>query len=111
MGNRTTSEKSCQIEWLSLIHISEPTRLLSISYAVSCLNKKIGHQVEDVGLEGARPALGVAAAADEPGLAEHLEVLGHRLHGHVVGLGELVHGRVSDGEPRHDVAPGRVGQG
>src|SRR5674536_90616 len=29
-----------QGEWLSLIHISEPTRLLSISYAVFCLNKK-----------------------------------------------------------------------
>src|SRR5678815_3698096 len=26
-----------QIEYLSLIHISEPTRLLSISYAVFCL--------------------------------------------------------------------------
>eukprot|EP00658_Telonema_sp_P-2_P077554 TRINITY_DN7037_c0_g1_i2.p1 TRINITY_DN7037_c0_g1~~TRINITY_DN7037_c0_g1_i2.p1 ORF type:complete len:274 (-),score=73.18 TRINITY_DN7037_c0_g1_i2:56-877(-) len=28
------------LEWLSLIHISEPTRLLSISYAVFCLKKK-----------------------------------------------------------------------
>ena len=28
------------IEALSLIHISEPTRLLSISYAVFCLKKK-----------------------------------------------------------------------
>src|SRR5678815_1433886 len=28
------------IYWLSLIHISEPTRLLSISYAVFCLKKK-----------------------------------------------------------------------
>ena len=27
--------------YLSLIHISEPTRLLSISYAVFCLKKKI----------------------------------------------------------------------
>src|SRR5678816_1121145 len=27
-------------QWLSLIHISEPTRLLSISYAVFCLKKK-----------------------------------------------------------------------
>ena len=26
---------------LSLIHISEPTRLLSISYAVFCLKKKL----------------------------------------------------------------------
>src|SRR5678816_1646113 len=28
------------VEHLSLIHISEPTRLLSISYAVFCLKKK-----------------------------------------------------------------------
>eukprot|EP00658_Telonema_sp_P-2_P026554 TRINITY_DN20737_c0_g1_i2.p1 TRINITY_DN20737_c0_g1~~TRINITY_DN20737_c0_g1_i2.p1 ORF type:complete len:1096 (-),score=231.64 TRINITY_DN20737_c0_g1_i2:56-3343(-) len=45
------SSKSCVTEWkqkytlvrsylLSLIHISEPTRLLSISYAVFCLKKK-----------------------------------------------------------------------
>src|SRR5678815_6080638 len=30
----------CTIYDLSLIHISEPTRLLSISYAVFCLKKK-----------------------------------------------------------------------
>src|SRR5678816_1315296 len=30
----------CMKEQLSLIHISEPTRLLSISYAVFCLKKK-----------------------------------------------------------------------
>ena len=29
------------VDILSLIHISEPTRLLSISYAVFCLKKKI----------------------------------------------------------------------
>ena len=29
-----------EVEALSLIHISEPTRLLSISYAVFCLKKK-----------------------------------------------------------------------
>src|SRR5678815_3011043 len=28
------------LQYLSLIHISEPTRLLSISYAVFCLKKK-----------------------------------------------------------------------
>ena len=32
-------DKSVRV--LSLIHISEPTRLLSISYAVFCLKKKI----------------------------------------------------------------------
>src|SRR5674536_374926 len=31
---------SCEPANLSLIHISEPTRLLSISYAVFCLKKK-----------------------------------------------------------------------
>ena len=29
-----------EVLYLSLIHISEPTRLLSISYAVFCLKKK-----------------------------------------------------------------------
>eukprot|EP00658_Telonema_sp_P-2_P024766 TRINITY_DN19970_c0_g1_i2.p1 TRINITY_DN19970_c0_g1~~TRINITY_DN19970_c0_g1_i2.p1 ORF type:complete len:571 (-),score=152.32 TRINITY_DN19970_c0_g1_i2:66-1778(-) len=33
-------EFGCECEGLSLIHISEPTRLLSISYAVFCLKKK-----------------------------------------------------------------------
>ena len=33
---------------LSLIHISEPTRLLSISYAVFCLKKKIPHSSDSV---------------------------------------------------------------
>eukprot|EP00658_Telonema_sp_P-2_P053206 TRINITY_DN41669_c0_g1_i1.p2 TRINITY_DN41669_c0_g1~~TRINITY_DN41669_c0_g1_i1.p2 ORF type:complete len:107 (+),score=24.32 TRINITY_DN41669_c0_g1_i1:208-528(+) len=34
------SSKSSHVLYLSLIHISEPTRLLSISYAVFCLKKK-----------------------------------------------------------------------
>eukprot|EP00658_Telonema_sp_P-2_P068722 TRINITY_DN57697_c0_g1_i1.p1 TRINITY_DN57697_c0_g1~~TRINITY_DN57697_c0_g1_i1.p1 ORF type:complete len:106 (+),score=32.50 TRINITY_DN57697_c0_g1_i1:120-437(+) len=33
--------KDADAWYLSLIHISEPTRLLSISYAVFCLKKKI----------------------------------------------------------------------
>src|SRR5678815_2900108 len=33
-------EEASGIKYLSLIHISEPTRLLSISYAVFCLKKK-----------------------------------------------------------------------
>src|SRR5665254_5958 len=33
----------CDVD-LSLIHISEPTRLLSISYAVFCLKKKKKHE-------------------------------------------------------------------
>ena len=34
-----------QLLLLSLIHISEPTRLLSISYAVFCLKKKKQHPI------------------------------------------------------------------
>ena len=35
-----TKDEPRWIQDLSLIHISEPTRLLSISYAVFCLKKK-----------------------------------------------------------------------
>src|SRR5678815_2907272 len=35
-----TSDRAIDFMRLSLIHISEPTRLLSISYAVFCLKKK-----------------------------------------------------------------------
>eukprot|EP00658_Telonema_sp_P-2_P035684 TRINITY_DN25911_c0_g1_i2.p1 TRINITY_DN25911_c0_g1~~TRINITY_DN25911_c0_g1_i2.p1 ORF type:complete len:113 (+),score=33.37 TRINITY_DN25911_c0_g1_i2:176-514(+) len=34
------SDSNSSVSSLSLIHISEPTRLLSISYAVFCLKKK-----------------------------------------------------------------------
>src|SRR5674536_384371 len=34
------ADPNAPAQCLSLIHISEPTRLLSISYAVFCLNKK-----------------------------------------------------------------------
>ena len=37
----STASVSIAAEYLSLIHISEPTRLLSISYAVFCLTKNI----------------------------------------------------------------------
>eukprot|EP00658_Telonema_sp_P-2_P021675 TRINITY_DN18643_c0_g1_i1.p1 TRINITY_DN18643_c0_g1~~TRINITY_DN18643_c0_g1_i1.p1 ORF type:complete len:197 (+),score=33.80 TRINITY_DN18643_c0_g1_i1:89-679(+) len=39
-GVWTRREWTDQLRTLSLIHISEPTRLLSISYAVFCLKKK-----------------------------------------------------------------------
>eukprot|EP00658_Telonema_sp_P-2_P030588 TRINITY_DN23077_c0_g1_i1.p1 TRINITY_DN23077_c0_g1~~TRINITY_DN23077_c0_g1_i1.p1 ORF type:complete len:136 (+),score=20.02 TRINITY_DN23077_c0_g1_i1:399-806(+) len=44
-----TADHNQTLQYLSLIHISEPTRLLSISYAVFCLKKKkittIQHQI------------------------------------------------------------------
>ena len=41
--NMDETAEQCAIRW-SLIHISEPTRLLSISYAVFCLKKKKKNQ-------------------------------------------------------------------
>ena len=41
-----TGVAALNIGGLSLIHISEPTRLLSISYAVFCLKKKNKRQEE-----------------------------------------------------------------
>ena len=53
---------SLLLQDLSLIHISEPTRLLSISYAVFCLKKKRPQQKiyacgENVALRKSRVAL------------------------------------------------------
>ena len=53
------------------------------------------HQVEHVRLEVARPPLRVPAAADQPGVLEHPEVLGHGLQRDVVRRGQLVDGRVA----------------
>eukprot|EP00658_Telonema_sp_P-2_P074409 TRINITY_DN6361_c0_g1_i2.p1 TRINITY_DN6361_c0_g1~~TRINITY_DN6361_c0_g1_i2.p1 ORF type:complete len:101 (-),score=12.53 TRINITY_DN6361_c0_g1_i2:23-325(-) len=39
-SSHTNTNATGLIHGLSLIHISEPTRLLSISYAVFCLKKK-----------------------------------------------------------------------
>src|SRR5678815_2166273 len=39
-NSRSSTYNGVTVNSLSLIHISEPTRLLSISYAVFCLKKK-----------------------------------------------------------------------
>ena len=69
------------------------------------------HQLQHLGFQVHRPPLGVAAAADQPGVLQHLQVLGDRLHAHLVGLRELADRGVPDRQPGHDVAPGRVRQG
>jgi hypothetical protein len=58
----------------------------------------------------ARPPLGVFALADQAGVGEHLDVLGHRLDRDVVGIGQLPDGGVAHGEAGHHVAPRRVGE-
>ena len=68
------------------------------------------HQVEDLRLEVARSPLGVLALTDQARVGEHLDVLGHRLDGDVVGIGQLAHGGVAHGEAGHHVAPRRIGE-
>ena len=68
------------------------------------------HQVEDLRLQMTRPPLRVATLAHQSGIAEHLDVLGHRLDGDVVRLGQVPDGGITNGEPSHHVAPCRVGE-
>jgi len=70
----------------------------------------VGRDVEAVGLEPARPELPVAAARDEAGALEHLQVLGDRRQAHVERLGQVVHGRFPVRELGQDRPPGGVGQ-
>src|SRR5260221_11467318 len=70
----------------------------------------LGHQVEDLRFEMARPPLGVFALADQAGVGQHLDVLGHGLDGDVVGISQLPDRGVAHGEASHDVAPRRIGE-
>src|SRR5699024_3432435 len=71
----------------------------------------LGHQVEDLGLQVAWPALGVPATADDTGVLEHFDVLGHRLHADVVRFGQLVDRGVACGQLGDDATSSGVGQG
>ena len=69
------------------------------------------HQVEDLRFEMTRSPLGVLGLTHQTGVAEHLDVLGHRLHGNVVGVGQFPDGGVTHGEAGHHVSPRRIGEG
>jgi hypothetical protein len=71
----------------------------------------LGHQVEHLGLEMARTALGVPALGHQPGVGQHPDVLGHRLHRDVVGRCQVADRRVPCGEAGDDVAPRRIRKG
>ena len=65
---------------------------------------------ERLRLDAARAPLRVAAAGDQAGALEHLQVLRDGRLAHVERLGELVHGRLAEGQPREDRAARGVGQ-
>src|SRR5882724_1106952 len=61
--------------------------------------------------DSARPPLRFAAAADEPGMLEHLEVLGHGRKAHIERLRQFADRRFAERQSRQDRAPSRVGEG
>src|SRR5215831_14734908 len=71
----------------------------------------VGHALQRVRLQPAGAPLRLAAALDQPGALEHLQVLGHGGEAHIEGLGDLEHRGLARGEAREDRAPGRVGEG
>ena len=63
-----------------------------------------------LGLEPAGAALGVAAARDQAGALQHLEMLGDRGLAHRERLGELVHRGLAQRQPGEDRPARRVGK-
>jgi len=66
---------------------------------------------EGLGLEAAWPALCVAAAGNQAGALEDLEVLGDGGLADGEGCGELGDGGLTGGEASEDGAPGGIGEG
>jgi hypothetical protein len=71
----------------------------------------VGDVLEGLGGEAAGAPLGVAAALDEVGALEDLEVLGDGGEGHGEGCCELGDGCFALDEAGEDGAPGGVGEG
>src|SRR3954447_1931579 len=71
----------------------------------------VGDLFERRRLEVAGAPLRVAAAGDEAGALEHLQMLGDGGKTHVERLGELRHRRLAGRETGQDGPPGRVGEG
>src|SRR5215469_1321438 len=71
----------------------------------------VGHVFQGRCLQAAGAPLGVTAAADEPGLLQHLQVLGDGGLADLEGRGELGHRGLPRGEPRQDGPAGRIRQG
>ena len=62
-------------------------------------------------LDAARPPLRLAAARDQAGALQHLEMLGDRRQAHGEGLGQFRHRGLAQRQPRQDGAAGGIGEG
>ena len=66
--------------------------------------------LEGLGSDPAGPPLRLAAARDEPGTLQHLQMLGDRGKAHRERLGQLRHRRLARGESGQDRPPRGIGQ-
>src|SRR6516164_6174181 len=71
----------------------------------------LGGVLEWPRLEPAGPPLRSAAARDQPGALQHLQMLGDGGKAHRKGLGELADSGLARGETRQDRATCRIGKG
>src|SRR5207247_1433691 len=71
----------------------------------------LGSFSEPLGLEAARPPLRVAAARNQAGALQHLQVLGDRRLAHRERLGQLRHRRLTRRQAGEDRPPGGIGEG
>src|SRR5207245_8454315 len=71
----------------------------------------VGDLLQRARLQPAGPPLRLAAARDQAGALQHLEMLRDAGKAHVEGLGELGHRGLAQSEPCQDGAPRRIGEG
>src|SRR5688572_10687811 len=94
---------------LNLLQIGvQPIESLFPEFAI--LLHPVGDRLERFWLQAARTPLRLAAASDEAGALEHLEVLGDRRKAHLEGRSPLCDRRLAAGEPGQDRPARRVGE-
>src|SRR6266516_2970810 len=71
----------------------------------------LGSLPQPLGLEAARPPLRVAAARNQAGALQYLQVLGDRRLAHRERLGQLRHRRLTRRQAGEDRPPGGIGEG
>src|SRR5438128_3403304 len=78
---------------------------------VAVVLQPVGGVLERPRLEPAGPPLGLAAARDQAGSLQHLEMLGHGRKAHLEGLGQLRDRSLARGEAGEDRAPCGIREG
>src|SRR5712692_820469 len=77
----------------------------------SVVFRPLGDVLKRVRLEATRPPLRLAAARNEAGAFEHLEMLGDGGHAHLEWLGQLGDRGLAGSETSQDRAPSGIGEG